>query len=153
MAPRSIHCVSSFHLDLEPEVAVELFTPEGERAWVDGWDPHYPDPDDNPDAFGTVFLTHHHGEHATVWVVGPSDERARRYSRFEPGGKAGSIEVRCTPEEGGTTVEVEYRLTALSAVAEAELEAFERGFSHYIYGWCEAIQAAIAAGAITRAGP
>jgi hypothetical protein len=30
---------------LPPEQAMALFTPEGERRWAEGWDPHYLEPD------------------------------------------------------------------------------------------------------------
>ena len=38
----AVTCVASFALNLPSERALGLFTPEGERDWVDGWDPAYP---------------------------------------------------------------------------------------------------------------
>jgi hypothetical protein len=46
----------SFELDLRASVAIDLFTPEGERDWVPGWDPAYPDGRASEEP-GTVFST------------------------------------------------------------------------------------------------
>src|SRR5690242_13132849 len=34
----------TIHVPLPPTEALELFTPEGERDWVPGWDPHHHSP-------------------------------------------------------------------------------------------------------------
>jgi hypothetical protein len=52
---------------LPPEQAVALFTPEGERRWADGWDPHYPEPH-RCEGPGAVFTTGH-GGHQTTWIM------------------------------------------------------------------------------------
>ncbi len=41
MRPR-IECVGTVRVALSPEAALPLFTPEGERDWVEGWEPTYP---------------------------------------------------------------------------------------------------------------
>ena len=48
---------------LPPDEALALFTAEGERSWVPGWDPTYPAGGDDREV-GTVFVT---GE--TTWIV------------------------------------------------------------------------------------
>jgi hypothetical protein len=145
---RSLTCTGSFRLDLDPGEAIRLFTPEGERAWVEGWDPAYPDPDADPDAPGTVFLTAGEGGERTQWMIVAAGADERRYARFDPRGLAALVEVRCAAGAGGTRVEVTYSLTALAEDAEAHLAAFAAGYDAYLESWREAIEAAIERGAI-----
>jgi hypothetical protein len=112
-------CAGSLHVALPPEDAAALFTPEGERAWVPGWDPAYP-------AEGPVFTTH---DGATVWIeLGPL-----RYARVTPGVQAGTVSVRLEPDGGGTRAEVTYDLTALSSAAD--LPAFAAQFDAMLATW------------------
>ena len=37
-----ISCCGEVRVALPPDAAIELFTPEGERGWVPGWDPTLP---------------------------------------------------------------------------------------------------------------
>jgi hypothetical protein len=95
------------HTGLPPETAIALFTPEGERAWIPGWDPHHHS--------DTVFTTH-----GTIWVVLPTGEpHTVRYARVTPGRHAGTVEVRC---EGDGTATVTYDLTPL---APGALDGFD----------------------------
>jgi hypothetical protein len=88
---------------LPPDQAISLFTPEGERAWVPGWDPHHHS--------DTVFTTH--GD--TIWVVlETGDPHTVRYARVAPGRHAGTVEVRCHPDG---TARVTYDLTPLATGA------------------------------------
>ena len=85
---------AALHVALEPERALHLFTPVGERLWVDGWEPRFPagERGDGTEP-GTVWLTAADGRE-TVWTVVDRDERAVRYSRSTPGYWAGLVEVR-----------------------------------------------------------
>ena len=94
-----------------------LFTAEGERAWVPGWQPQYLHPDHPSNEEGTVFRTDHGGEE-TLWIVirHAPDEGLATYGRFTPGSRLGTVHVACvetSPSE--TRVTVTYRMTALSA--------------------------------------
>ena len=54
---RAVACTGSFQLAIDADRAIALFTPEGERAWVEGWDPRYPVEGADDSAPGTVFVT------------------------------------------------------------------------------------------------
>jgi hypothetical protein len=107
--------------------AFGFFTPEGERAWVPGWDPEYLHPTDGALVPGLVFRTAAHGEQ-TLWMVIACDPTAgtAEYARITPDSRLGTVSVRCG-EAGprSTTVEVRYRLTAVSARGDAVLSAFD----------------------------
>jgi hypothetical protein len=138
--PRRVLCRASFHLALSPERALELFTPDGERRWVEGWDPAFPA--GASDQAGTVFTTAHHRE--TIWVIVERAERAVRYARVVPGEDAGSGAVVCARDRGGTTVEVTYDLTALTPHAAAGLREFAAGYDGYLDGWRRRIETLLA---------
>ncbi|GLX99149.1 SRPBCC family protein [Herbidospora sp. NBRC 101105] len=136
------HLTGSFEVALPPEEAFHLFTPAGERAWVDGWDPVFPDPMGEQDDTlpGTVFQTHADGD-ATTWVV---LERRRgqmmSYARLTPGHRAGTVTVTLAPASAQITeVTVTYDLTALTEPAQAELEAFAEGYSAFMRSWHDTI--------------
>lgn len=143
---REVSCTGSFEIPLEPGRAISLFTPEGERGWVDGWDPRYPVAGADDNEPGTVFLTPRpDGE--VVWVVTAASEHSRAYARFDPRGLAATIEVGCEAAgDRGTRVEVRYRQTALDPRLASELEQFERGYDAYMSEWRAAIEAMIARG-------
>ena len=137
----------TIHVALPPERALHAFTPVGERAWVHGWDPVFSAGEHGDGAEpGTVFTTEADGR-TTVWVVADRRVDGVRYARVVPGHHAGMVEVRCTAaEDGGTTVEVTYELTALSDDARPELERFTAAYAAYIGEWERAIAEAISSG-------
>jgi hypothetical protein len=118
------------------EEALALFTPVGERRWVDGWDPVFPAGEQGDGAqAGTVFTTEHDG-HSTFWTVVDRDARMVRYARTTPGHWAGIVAVRCDDAGPGTTrATVTYELTALSAKGEQALAQFAREYRTYIGEW------------------
>ena len=117
--PPAIHIehTGSFTLPLPRELTFSLFSPEGERTWVPGWDPHYLHPARASINPGTVFRTGHGGEE-TFWLVLRCDESLAEveYARVTPGSRMGTVSVRCEEENqlGATRVTVTYALTALS---------------------------------------
>jgi hypothetical protein len=125
-----ISCRGAVRVALPPDEAIELFTPEGERTWVAGWDPTYPGGDDG------VFVTD-----ATTWVTVERSERVRRYARVTPGVQAGTVSVRCEPDGAGTVATVGYELTALGP--DADLAAFAAGYADFMAGWERQIAARV----------
>lgn len=129
---------AALRLPLAPAAALPLFTPEGERAWVPGWDPvpiHAPD--GSLSRSGAVFTTAADGE-ATLWLVLGVDPEAgvAEYVRITPGNRLGTVHVRCLPDGDGSLVEVDYRLTALSEAGATKLAAVTRAaFAATIEGW------------------
>jgi hypothetical protein len=123
---------------LPPSDAFRLFTPLGEREWVDHWEPRFPDPVDDDSAPGTVFLTTGHGGTTTWVVVDREPGRRLRYARIAQG-TAGTVEVTLRAVEGGSEVTVTYELTALTEAARPELARFGEHYPEFLHEWHEAI--------------
>lgn len=134
-------------LDLPLAQAFPLLTPEGERLWVEGWDPEYLHPQARPDApsAGTVFRTRHGGEE-TLWLVLAFDTAAGvvDYVRVTPGSRIGTVTVRARATgEGSSEAEMTYRMTALSPEGNRKLqEMTPEGFRAMLGRWEAAIRAA-----------
>jgi len=141
---------ATLRLPIPPAAALPYFTPEGERAWVPGWEPvpvHAPG--GSLSTAGAVFTTAADGE-ATLWLVLGVDADASRaeYVRITPGNRIGTVHVHCRPDgESATLVEVAYRLTALSDAGAAKLATVTpEAFAATIAGWRAQIEAALAGG-------
>jgi hypothetical protein len=123
--------------------AFALFTPEGERRWVPGWDPEYLYPPDGTAAPGLTFRTRVDGE-TTEWLVARFDAAGgeAEYVRITAGSRLGTVSIRC--ERAGpveTHVWVTYRLTAVSPEGNAAVAAFDAtAFSGMLARWEEAIE-------------
>ncbi len=133
-----------FDLPLTASVAIGWFTPEGERAWVPGWNPVYPEgqPSELP---GTVFTTSH-GPAPTVWVIQGIDRAVggSSYSRLTVGHHAGVVRVRCRDQVGGCRVTVEYDMTVLPGCDPSGLDAYdEPHFAAMMDDWAAKLLAAI----------
>lgn len=116
----------AFSLPLSAELAIELFTPEGERGWVPGWDPDYPDGKAS-DIPGTIFTTRADGAE-TLWLIIEIERAARSatYGRITPGRHAGTVRVRCSAT--GTeacAIEVSYDMTLLAGADPSLLDAYQ----------------------------
>jgi hypothetical protein len=127
--------------------AFALLSPEGERLWVSGWVPRYLHPDGVPsDAPHTVFTTDHNNEH-TVWLIVrfAPHEGVAEYLRLTPGSRVGLVTVTGTERDGGTDVDVTYRLTSLSPHGIEALEAMSPAtYSEMLREWEMRIAQAIA---------
>ena len=129
--------------------AVPLFTPEGERAWAAGWDPHYVHPV-RPDAGeGVVFQTANKGESSATWVQTRYEptEGLASYVYVVPDHHTAMVDVRVTPDgEGQSRASVRYRMTSLSSDADDVVRAFGEAFDDYMAHWTAAIQRHIVEG-------
>jgi hypothetical protein len=136
-----------------PREAFGLFTPRGEQAWADGWQPRFPAPAADDTEPGTVFVTGAHG-HRTVWVVtGRETGRWISYARVTPGDRAGTVTITVHPAGQHSEVEVSYQLTALSEAAGDGLRDFAEGYAGYLRSWQDAIaRCLMGAGDAVRAG-
>jgi hypothetical protein len=133
---------AEFTVDLPPEQAMELFTPEGERRWADGWAPQYPEAD-RREGPGAVFTTAH-GGHQTTWVMVDHGPRSVRYARVTQGMTAGTVAVDVVAAgESSTRVRVTYDLTALTSAGECWLDAFDADYDTAIAGWSTEIAVAL----------
>ncbi|MEV7806837.1 hypothetical protein AB0O28_28195 [Microbispora sp. NPDC088329] len=127
---------------LPPAEAFRLFTPYGERDWVEGWEPRFPERVTDDTEPGTVFRTHADGA-ATTWIVLHREPgRSVSYARLREGVHAGTVGVTlAAAERGHSDVTVTYDLTALTAEAEADLAAFAAGYPAFLRSWEGAIAA------------
>jgi hypothetical protein len=140
--PRRVRCTGTVRLPPGLAAPLDLFTPEGERTWVAGWDPSYPAQAQAADGSepGTVFQTAH-SAHPGTWVVASRDPgRSIRYTRVIADQDAGTVSVTL---DSKTQVTVTYDLTALSDPAAAHLAQFEANYPQFLAHWEQAISAAL----------
>jgi len=117
-----------------------LFSPEGEKHWVPGWD--------YKNVMGTtelsedyVFLTktHDHGTTDAIWIVKKYDPESHfvQFYKIEPEDKIGVVTVKCFKlETKKTKVQVEYKYIALSATGEKFISQFsESAYEEFIGEW------------------
>lgn len=140
--PLHVERTGDFLLPLPLGHVFPLFSPEGERAWVPGWDPTYLHPDHPSNAPGTTFRTAHEGEE-TIWLIltyNPSEATAG-YGRFSPGTRIGTVQVQCREEAPRRTrVTVSYSLTAISPAGNVVLaELTPDKYSAMLRDWEKAI--------------
>ena len=140
--PLHVERTGAFVLPLGLDDAFLSFTPEGERAWVEGWAPEYLHPGRPARTAGTVFRTRHGGEE-TLWLVLECDPSAgiAAYVRFTPGSRLGTVRVRCgTVDRAHTRVTVTYALTALSPAGNDVLAALiPTAYDTMLEAWRNAI--------------
>jgi hypothetical protein len=150
---RHVERSGALRLHLPLARAFSFLTPEGERLWIEGWDPEYLHPRGRPDPppAGTLFRTRHGGEE-TLWLVLAFDAGAGAvdYVRLTPGSRVGTVSVRArATSETTTEAEITYRLTALSPEGNRKLEEMTAaGYDAMLRRW----EAAIGAAAGSRPG-
>jgi hypothetical protein len=141
--PRRVRCSGTVRLPAGRAAPLDLFTPEGERAWAAGWDPSYPAPAGDGSEPGTVFQTSH-GGHLGTWIVASREPgRSIRYARVIADQNAGTVTVTLDSE---TQVTVSYDLTALSDPGAAHLAQFAAGYPQFLAHWEAAIARAVEPG-------
>lgn len=140
--PTTVLRATDITIDLPTDQVMALFTPEGERRWADGWDPHYPEPDRREGA-GAVFTTGH-GDHQTTWIMIDHAPERVRYARVTQGMTAGTVAVDVVgSRERSTQVRVTYDLVALTPAGEKWLEGFDADYDAAIGEWAIEIAAAL----------
>lgn len=129
----SIKHTTDFEIAQPVDRLFPLFSPEGEKRWVPGWD--------YENIMGTtelaedyVFLTRSHDHVATkaIWLTKRYDPTTYhvQFYRVEPGVKVGIVTVHCTPQaEALTRVWVSYEYIALSEKGRE----FIAGFTPEVY--------------------
>jgi hypothetical protein len=132
MTARRFRRDGSFTLACDPDTAIALFTPEGERAWVPHWTPTYLS--GATDEAGAVWTTDVHGVHV-LWVTAIRERRHARYARVSANGTTGLVDVRCEPEADRTRVHVSYDLTATEDAGTEALAELARGYDEMLLSW------------------
>jgi hypothetical protein len=137
---KSIRHTKSFEMDLPIAELFPLFSPEGEKRWVPGWD--YENLMGKTElSEDDVFLTkaHDHGTTEAIWIVKKYDPESHfvQFYKIEPKDKIGVITVSCTElETSKTKIEVTYKYLALSATGEKFIAGFdEEAYAAFIGEW------------------
>jgi hypothetical protein len=132
-----------FQLPMPASEAINLFTPEGERAWAPGWSPVYP-AEEATESTGTVFTTDADGVE-TIWVVQKINRRnySATYSRVTPGRHAGTVNVQCADiSDDECTVKVTYDITLLPGADATALDRYnDLSFGEMMNEWASRITA------------
>jgi hypothetical protein len=92
-------------------------TPEGERRWAPGWDPHYLTASKLQPH--TIFETGG-PHHSRIWIVDSVDAPAGhiRYVVFHPDKEVTTIDVTVRAENRQSRVSVTYSIVSLSAQSD-----------------------------------
>jgi hypothetical protein len=132
----------SFDLPCSADTAFPLFSPEGERHWVQGWDPRAVFPDKIAFSVDTVFREGQ-GDKEAVWTILDADSRTHRaeYVRLAPAGHTAHIVVKVGPQAPERShVVVSYTVTAFGENADALLDGFsESAFAAKMRAWQQQI--------------
>lgn len=122
------------------EVLFPLFSAEGEKFWVPGWD--YENVMDSKELHEDyVFLTKNHDHASTdaIWLVKRYEQESHlvQFYKVEPQDKIGVITVQCTQEgPDRTKVEVTYKYIGLSSKGDRFIEEFTaRKYNDFIAKW------------------
>jgi hypothetical protein len=114
---------------LEVSAAIDetfpLFSPEGERLWVPGWDPEILCPREGVWVEGQLFRTREEQGEA-VWLITRLDRAHHHveYHRVEPGRYVARVDVRCwATMDGDTEVSTSYEYVGLSESGNREIDA------------------------------
>lgn len=137
---KSVSRTKAFEIAISIKDLFPLFSPEGEKNWVPGWD--------YENVMGTtqlsedyIFLTktHDHRIKDAIWIVKKYDPRSHfvQFYKIEPGDKIGVVTVKCSEQEAERTkVEVTYKYIALSAMGEDFVSEFsESVYEEFIGEW------------------
>ncbi|HRP09269.1 MAG TPA: hypothetical protein PLL69_12360 [Gemmatimonadales bacterium] len=122
------------------EDTLELFTPEGERSWVPGWEPEYLFRAGGGDEIDTVFRTRHGGAE-TLWIVLDHDREGGTiaYSRLTPSLHLGTVTASVEGiDQRSCWVEICYELTGLTPEGNRKLaEMTPKAFASMLEQWEE----------------
>ncbi|RMF66804.1 MAG: hypothetical protein D6743_05875 [Calditrichaeota bacterium] len=136
----SVKHTASFQINQPVEILFPLFSAEGEKLWVPGWD--YENVMGSSDLHEDyIFLTknHDHASTEAIWLVKRYEPESHfvQFYKVEPEDKVGIITVQCTEiSDALTRVEVSYEYVALSKKGVAFIERFtEEAYKEFIADW------------------
>ena len=146
---------STFVGELTAPAAVDavfpLFSPEGERRWVPGWDPEVLHPREDDWREGQLFRTHEETGEA-VWIITRLDRSQHRveYHRVEPGRYVAHITVHCKElPDRRTRVSTAYSFVGLSEIGNRDIASMTQdAYNAKMSRWSEWIHRHLA-----REGP
>ena len=137
---KSINHTTKIEINVPISELFPLFSPEGEKYWVPGWD--------YENVMGTtelsedyVFLTktHDHGTTEAIWLVKSYDPNSHfvQFYKIEPQDKIGVITIKCRALElKKTEVQVKYKYIALSEKGKSFISKFTQSYyEEFINEW------------------
>jgi len=137
-AARRISRTGTFELPCNAETAFPLFSPEGEKHWVPGWDPYPVFPDTIAFVRDTVFREGKGNEEA-LWTIVEADLRAHRaeYVRVAHASHTAHIIVEVEPlGPERSKVKVSYTVTTFGKHSGPLLENFsEQVYAAKMQNW------------------
>jgi hypothetical protein len=144
---QQVRRTGGFDLDCDVDTAFPLFSPDGERAWVQDWDPKPVFPDQIAFSPDTVFREGT-GAGEALWTVVDVDWPKHRaeYVRFAPASHSAHIIVKIEPAASGRSrVVVSYAVTVFGTDESSLLDAFsEDGYATKMQNWQHRITALLA---------
>ena len=138
----------SFELDTSADRALLFFTPEGERAWVKGWDPKpvYPPQAGVVFKANSVFRVDQDGERS-LWTIVEADlrEHIAEYVYVVEGERLSRVRVQIQPlSEDHCRVSVHYVHTATSEKGlHFVASVTEEAYAQKMRDWRRMVSAAI----------
>jgi hypothetical protein len=138
----------SFELDTSADKALLFFTPQGERAWVKGWNPQPVYPPQTDVAFQTnaVFRVNEDNEHSLWTIVEANFERhVAEYVYVVEGERLSRVRVDIEPRGANRSrVRVHYVHTATSEKGIQFLASVtEQAFAQKMLNWQRLVSAVI----------
>jgi hypothetical protein len=136
----SVKHSEKFRIDQPIETIFPLFSAEGEKLWVPGWD--YENIMGSNDLHEDyIFLTKNHDHASTdaIWLVKRHDPESFlvQFYKVEPEDKVGVITVQCIQiDKRLTEVEVTYEYTGLSEKGDEFVDGFtSTQYKEFIGEW------------------
>lgn len=136
----SVKHTEKFRLDQPIEILFPLFSAEGEKRWVPGWD--YENIMDSSELHEDyIFLTKNHDHASTdaIWLVKRYDPGSYlvQFYKVEPEDKVGVITVQCVQiDKCVTEVEVTYKYIGLSESGNEFIAGFTSArYKEFINEW------------------
>jgi len=137
---KSVTHTKSFELDAPIDDLFPLFSPEGEKRWVPGWDyKNIMGTTDLSEDYVFLTKTHDHGKTDAIWIVKTYDPGSHlvQFYKIEPAHKLGIVTVKCSAlKPSKTKIQVTYKYIALSEAGEIFILGFsERDYENFIGEW------------------
>ena len=136
----SVKHSKKFKINQPIKILFPLFSAEGEKLWVPGWD--YENVMRSKDLHEDyIFLTqnHDHASSNAIWLVKRYDPNAYfvQFYKVEPDDKVGIISVQCFQiDESNTQVEVTYHYIGISEKGNEFINKFtSKEYTNFIDEW------------------
>jgi len=138
----------SFELNIDADKALPFFTPEGERTWVDGWDPEPVYPAQKDVAFQTNAVFRLSGDGSqSIWTILEANlkDHIAEYVYVVEGERVSRVRVQVEPLTASQCrVHVRYVHTAISEKGSHFIAALtEAAYAQKMRDWQRTVTAAV----------